>query len=790
LTVRAFLILTGCLWLGVLATSPEASAVELWRAGGSAVPGFVSPGQWAEVSFSVANDQATDQTVEHVVRFSGGDEVQFVTRFWVPAGARRDGLQPVRCPALPRNLDAADVSSMDIEVTLLDGQGQVKGRDAGLMRFEPEPDATVLVTGGNTPDAATRWVTRTRIASGGTRRLAYLRSDTIPERGLGLDAAREIVIADPEINLSAGQLDTLRDWVIDGGTLWLMLDRLPEAFPSALLGSAWTVTQMGRNQINEASVQFQDGRSTRSFEYPIELVWVDPGNFKVIATVDGDYPALLAQDLGMGRVVATTLNAEAWMDAQDDLLPVGAAVADVLMHEGEKPAFDEGVLNRVASGQVGYEILSRGWVLVGLGVYLLVLLGAGLWFARQQRLDRLAVIAVVAAGAVTLIFAVVGITTRSAVPATVAGTPVLTVEPALNRAVMSGRLSLYTPSAVQGSISAQGGALLWPQSPGSLDVDPRMVWTDLDAYRWDNLTLPPGAVRNVTVWQGRPHEASAARMSFADGGVELVAPGGLNDAVVATPAGGLTPRAESPVDDAGMQRWHAEAQDTARNGRYIRAGTLSIEQQRRLWLYRSLYEGFPRRQTVLTGWAESVPLGVELPFEAARRYETLMLMPLALRRPEAGATVTIPAPLLPYRAVSRQGISSSTVYDNHQRQWLGQVTTGTTVLLALRPPHSLLPLELNEVSVALDIDARGRTVELGTARGGRFVAVKTLQSPTGLNRVTLSGRGDPGLRVEPDGSVLLAIRVGNGEGTQALTPWRMNSLGASLSATVLEGADR
>jgi len=787
LSTRLQLSLLLCLALGGLFATSPAQAVELSRAGGAALPGFVTPGHWAEVGFSVTNPGNSDITVYPTVRFQRGEEVQFVSRFWVPAGATREGLQPVRCPPLPRNANAQDVKALDIETSLLDEQNQLRGRQPGLLRIEHRPNGTGILMGGSDRRTASRWVAQTRVKNGRTKRLAYIRRESLPERNLGLDALSEIVLGDPELSLTAGQRDALRDWVVAGGTLWLMLDQLPAGMPERLLGDAWTVTVLGRNEINQPEVRFEDERSTRSFDYPIGMVWVDPGDFSVIATVDAGSPALMERDLGLGRVVVSTVDAAAWMTADDELLPAASDMARTVLDRVATPEIDEALQNRVASGQIGYEILDRGTVLVGLGLYLAVLIAGGLWFAARQQLDRLAVLAAAAAAVVTLGFGVMGIMTRSAVPPTVAGTPMLAIEPAVNREVITGRVSVYNPAAADKTLAGTNGTLLWPDQLGLHDVDPRMVWTDVDAHHWESLTLASGAVRGLAIRQGRSRRAQPASMNFADDAIEVTTPAGLADVILATPTGGLVPQAVTdaaaePGDDS--RAWRGGAPDAVRNGRYIRGGTLSIEQQRRLGLYRAVSRGFPASGQVVMGWDNALPLDVAFPFEVTPRHDALVVMPARMERPSVGTQVTVPEPLVTYEVVSRKGVGVSTVFNPQTREWIGDVTQGMTILLAFYPPRDLLPMQVDRLTLNLDLDAPSRTVQIGTLRGQQVTPARTLESPTSPVAMELTAEQVPGLTFEPDGSVLVAIRIADPPVGQLATTWRVKRVGADITGTI------
>jgi len=786
LTVKQVILLFFLFCVGIAGVAEVASGAELQRAGGAAVPGFLTPGHWAEVSFSAVNRGDSDVVLDHIARFEQGDEVQYVTRFWVPAGAVREGLQPVRCPTPPRGTDLNNLASYDLQIALLDRRGQVRGRQTGTMRFEARADATMVMLGDTQTPQTGRWVSGSRVATGRTKRMTYLRVESFPDRGLGLGAVQELVVADDSAALTPGQLDALRDWVIAGGTLWLMLDRVPEALPAQLLGDAWTVTPLGVNQLSDAVLRSASATSQRAFEYPIEAIWVDPGDYRVLATVGEGYPAVLSRPVGLGRVMVTTVSASAWLSADDELEAVARVVAGELLQAGESAAFEEAALDAVASRQVGYEVLGRGWVVVGLGVYLAVLLGGGLWLARRQQLERLTYVAVGAAAVITLGFFAMGVMSRSAVPPTEAGSPLVSVEPALGRELMTAELSVYTPGAVTGDVEARGGMLVWPEGTAETDVDPRMVWTDIDTHHWENLTLPPGAVRRIHVRQASDVTAAPATLSLSDAGLELGTPAGLADVVLAAPTGQLLPQPrDSSAAADGSRAWLAAGANVVANDRYIRAGTLSIDQQRRLELYRGLFRGFPESRTVVAGWRGRPELHWTLPMEVTHQHDALALMPVMLSRPEPGTSVSVPAPLMRFELVSRRGLGIKTIYNAAAREWIGEVTQGVTLLFAWRPPAELLPMDLTSLTLGLDIVAPGRSVEVGAVRGNRVVAMQTRQGLTSPVTLRLDATQQPALAFEPDGSVLVAVRVGELDAATSPTPWRINRVTAALQGTVV-----
>jgi hypothetical protein len=304
----------------------------------------------------------------------------------------------------------------------------------------------------------------------------------------------------------------------------------------------------------------------------------------------------------------------------------------------------------------------------------------------------------------------------------------------------------------------------------------RIVRTDLDAWHWENLTLPAG-VRTAPFQYGtkidRPIEAHAI---FGPEGLTGTITAGpfedLGDAIIAIPWRG---QLAAEVDGDGS--FAAGAGDVLAPGQFISGGLLSDEQRRRQSIYQQLLPGgrdatYPERPMVLV-WAKPLKMHFTFPSATRRVGSALLAVPLQIDRSPPGTRIVIPSPFLDYRAVSGPRRERSATYSNVRREWLERRSPSNTCLRFQIPPQ-VLPMQLEHATLTVQINAPSRELEITGWAAKTPISLARRSGPVGTLQFEID-RADV-LQLDDQGGLLLAIDVG---GHQPLPSRDFRSLMAS-----------
>jgi hypothetical protein len=154
-------------------------------------------------------------------------------------------------------------------------------------------------------------------------------------------------------------------------------------------------------------------------------------------------------------------------------------------------------------------------------------------------------------------------------------------------------------------------------------------------------------------------------------------------------------------------------------------------------------------------------------------------VPLVIERPAPHTKVVSPAPFLPSTSVPLPGsVGTSASYDNIEQVWIGPLTEGSRTLLRYALPESVLPLQLEQVSLEIDIKAPGRTVVLRTYVDGVAQELAQEKSPVGTFRFQFTSADD--LQLDAAGGWPLevdvgAVAAGGAEGISAIG-WQVDDM--------------
>jgi hypothetical protein len=751
---------------------------------------------WGVFQFDVTNLTDVDRLARLVVFFDGRPEEQYSRDLWAPAHAAVSSWMPVG-PAVPSSRpNASDIQVLLYDLT--DGQerlvlppGEERVRSRPVYFQKREPYTVVLADdplyGAWSGDHALPWgqlpqpVSEAEEAVYLARVLRQANSlsefvhvvapDALPPTAEAFDGVDYLIVASDGIARDPAGVRALREWIEGGGHALVMLDRVRPETLTALLGAAVDFQVVDRVHLTEVKVETRpaEGRTpepwAERYDRPVDFVRVLlPPPERATHTVNG-WPAWFLRRVGRGKVLFTTLGPRAWYRPrkQNDPrspypsypdLPVGTPplndAATELLPDNDLFHLDS--LRALASDEIGYSVVSRGTVALIFSASLAAALAAGVVLARSRRRDMIGWLGPAGALAAATALAVLGASSRQAVPATVAVAQVIEAVPGAEEAPVRGMLAVYRPDSGPVEIGSRQGGRLELDMTGLEGQIRRFRTTDLDSWRWDNVSLPAGvhyASFLYTAPTAGPIEAVAR---FGPEGVEgrltaaglhgmadaiLAAPGGRNLAVHLGPDGALT----------------AGAADVLPAGQFLAGAVLSDRQQRRQQVYRdflqrpatSRSEGGPR----LLAWADALDMRLE-PSPAARTVgSALVSVPLRLGRPAPGAPVVIPGPLVPYQRIFEGAPVKPTM----------ESSAAAEMQLRFQVPVAALPLHIEHARLTAKIEAPSRRVVVAGRTDAGPVELFGADSPLDPLRIDIAD--ERLLRLDEDGGLHLNVSLGD-----------------------------
>ncbi len=787
--------------------------------------------EWGIVAADLVNP--TDQTVLLLALSNfdaptdGSATPQFGREFWLPPNSRRRSWYPV----LPPTIHRRETSKIAIHSTLWNRTGgtdvklQPPGEELLHTQILPvylHPNATSLVhpfadqglpgteqyrSASELPDdIAFEASVSLRLAdrSFPTRRVSQYRSENLPPTAESWRALDRIILADDRIAEDAAGLVSLRRWVFEGGWLWVMLDQSSATTLERLFGDVLECQEIDRIGLTDVTIVNHRGRTeTRpdvlQFDDPVNLVRVAVSGVDVHHTVDG-WPASFWKDAGKGRILVTTLEPRAWvrLRTQKDPLPREtdipesppkytsipslAQLADEFFVPNENSNVDTDDLKPLLMEQIGYRIVSRGPVAAVLGLFCGSLLVGGVWLLRREQLERLVWIGPVGVAVASVILVALGLRSSRAVPNTTAFTQIVQAVPGSDDVVADGVLALYNQTETTSPIGAQRGGTFEPDITAIGGAFLRRVWTDIDAWHWENLPIPGGVRTANFQFSGKLPEPIIARGTFGPEGFSgRLASGrlaGMSDAVVMH---GVQPGCAVRLDAEG--RFAATSADLLDHGEFLKGTLLSDEQRRRQETYRQLFpdvrqdasaglqgsiatearkQRYPVSRPALFVWSDPVPMRFSFPDSARSIGSALLHIPLVIDRPPVGTDVVIPTTFLSCTDVlgpeANQG--SMATFDSSTGEL--KSTSSNLTWLEFKVPEELRPLKVTGARLDLRANVPYRSLSIVGLEGETSVPLaKEMSRAIGSYQLEL----DPpaALQLNESRGVLVGIEVGQAD---------------------------
>lgn len=783
--------------------------------GAAGVRQFV-PGRWGMIAVDVVNPTEHPVEVLSAMYFADRPSLQYGRRFWLPAHSKRSSWYPLRMPAdLPADRERVDVKSL---LAIATGNEEVLSRSpggqmlyAGMLPVVCQRVVTAAVL--DTDDEETHAMIAAMRQSRALSIAVPNFRDPSPSSVETLDAMDQLVVASDRLTEDPAELLAVRRWLHGGGRVWIVLDRVQPATVSALLGDAMRFHMIDRVGLTEVRIEGPIPGNTarqpvRTFEDPVALVRVVGPDLAPVHTVDG-WPASFWQRAGRGSVLFTTLGARGWIrqrTAADPKPkkrsgpeapnvatgPLNHLAADFLQVRRPSP-LEPDALRDLVCGQIGYHIVGRRTVSWMLGGFCAALLIIGLGLARVGRLPWLGWIGPALALAVAVSLGLMGRAMRTVVPSTAAVAQWVEVTPGVEDIRVNGLMALYQQDERAAPLGVRRGGVFFPDMAGLGGTVRRMVWTDLDAWHWENLRLPAGVRTAPFTYTTEMNLPIRARATFGPEGLAGVLSTGpfqdAGDAIIAMPMQQALAVRLGPEGS-----FTAGADDVLAAGHYLGRTVLSDRQRQRQQVYQRLLRDdhkpkYPDRPTMLV-WASPLDMQLLLADDVERVGDALVAIPLELKRPLPGVRVTIPSPFLPYRAVALPGeLAESLPFSNIEGKWLGPLPRASRVMLRFQCPEELLPLRPAKARMSVTLNAPSRKVKILGLDGARVVSLAEFQSPVGQIEVEVDRANV--LSLDPRGGLRLGIDIGSIEGRKktaniARTGWKIDEVRVDLTAETLE----
>ena len=786
--VAAFAVLLA--WEARADEEPEAIAAGAKIHANPANVNLYVPQRWGHMRLTLFNPHDNPAEFFCSTYFEEQPSLQYARRAWVPPHSLLQTVHPVFAPAV----DDPNQQLLELKTLVLDSGGggeALIGQAFGSLKVDSSfriakrgPVTALYDTVGiarlkSERMTAADFVLTARFEAVQGMNVVYLNDPFLPPGEEALDAVDQLVIADGRLAADAAGLAMVRRWLNGGGSVWVMLDRTGAPVLEALLGDEFAcqvVDHIGLvNVIIESLLSHSDRLTSIDFDDPVDHVRVLVTDAEITHTVNG-WPAAFRRPCGQGRLLVTTLGAEAWVRPRTEQYRSSRSIvpptnfvttssldqlATYIFAPKEAPPVPQQAAEAHVTEQVGYSVPPRTTVLGLLAAFSISLVGLAAVLIRQGRLEQLGVwgpaAALLTGGA--LVFA--GHRSQGAVPATTAVLQLVQAIPGTDDVSITGTAAVYSSEAGLAETSGSRGGWILPNATGAEGTTRRIVWADEGRWQWENLPQSPG-LRAASFRESRavlPPLRAVATLDERGVVGRLDLPGSLRpaDGVLATSSGRIG------VHFADDGRFTADSSQVLSADQYIAADVLSDEQLRRSRTLAELLAprkegGFPPQPT-LVFWTDRWETGLRFQSHSRETGSALVSVPITFARPASGTVITIPPPLLPYReGYGPDGIAPTGLFDARSGQWFPRYLP-STAWLEIRVPPELLPLEPRSLHLTVQVSGPVGKLDIAGFQDGKVIPIKTWIDPVGTLTFDVTDRGV--LALSREGRLTLRVAAGD-----------------------------
>jgi hypothetical protein len=744
--------------------------------------------RWGTFEFELANLSDVDRLARLVVLYEGRPDVQYSRDLWTPAHSTVSSWMLVGPAVSQQRSNASDLQVLLYDLTdgderllLPPGEERIRSRPVFFQKHEPytlvladdppgRPPFGQLPRPESVSDSIVHLARAFRQTSSLSELVHIARPGDLPPTPEAFEGIDHFIIASNRIARDIVGLRALRQWLERGGRVIVMLDQVEPETLATLLGAAPDFQIVDRVHLTDCQIETRpaEGRAppplVQRYDPPVDFVRVLlPSHERAMHTING-WPAWFVRRVGRGKVVFATLGVRAWYRprtrtdppspfASYPSLPIATeplnAVATAMLPTDDD-LFPLESLRPLVVADIGYAVLGRGTVALVFALFLLVALALGIAMRRSPRRTLLGWIGPMTALGAAAVFVVLGASSRQATPPTVAVAQIVDAVPDADEAPVRGILALYRPDSGPVAIGAGQGGMLEPDMSGMDGQTRRLRLTDLDAWRWDNLSFPAG-VHFASFRYSVPTDgpiSSVARFGpeGVEGRLKAGALRGISDAILTTPGGrNLSVR----LDPDGT--FKAGGEDALLPGHFLAGAVLSDRQQRRQEIYREFLKrpliSRSEGRTMLLAWAEPI----ELPFALSPTVRTagsaLLVVPLQLKRASPGSHVAVPGPLISCQRILEAGATKLIL----------QASTSADIHLRFQLPAEALPLKVERARLTAKVNAPSRRVTVaGRTDTGQ---VELFQADSPLDPIRVDVADERLLHLDAEGGLHLNLSL-------------------------------
>lgn len=783
--------------------------------------GLYRPEKWGMIKVSLRNPNDRDVDVLAATYFEQNPTLQYGRRVWLPAHSQVLMWHPVRMPALHEK-DQKFFDLRSIVLSSTSGVETMAANEYGSMQFDQgfrvaadEPVTAIIMDRGGPHEAegvavdSTTLALTARLDRGLKFNFTILGEALIPASEELLDALDHLIIASDRVRSDSAGISAVRRWVAAGGRLWVMADKVSPETLAAIMGDEHHVTEVDRVDLLSIRVEPGPGSADimsfhREVEQPVEMVRLLGHDLDVLYTVNG-WPAAYHQSYGNGEILVTTLGGDGWVTPRrpsDPRAPGGTNFQTPFVPSGplSQVALDYFIPRQAAQipreqaeehvrQLIGNSIPNRSLVLVTLAGFTILIIAGSLVFAKNGRLEWMGLVIPCLAICSALILLVAGWRSRATIPASVAMVQFVQPIPGNDNFRTTGMAGVLLRDETHPDLSGQQGGWMLPDTAGMEGITRRIVWSDLDCWKWENLPSKPGT-RIVPFQTGgivsNPVEAVTRFDSQGIAG-RIVLPQELEpgDAVIVTPHGRIGVNLKSDGS------FTAGADSVLSGDQFLEAHVLSDEQQRR---QRMLSQMKVLAAPRLYVWTRPWEAGTSLAHDSQTIGSALVTLPLTWDQPVPGSSIRVPAPLLTIREVQGPDeIRPVGLYDRRTRKFLER-SGPMKSWLAFQVPPGALPLDVNSGLITFKVHGPVNRLELSTFIDQRRQSLKVWETPVGTLQFEIT---DPkALKLDAKGRLLLRVDVGspsdapridgltNANASDPAAYWQFEDVSMQISGTI------
>ncbi len=707
-----------------------------------------SPGSTNSVTTQIKNTSKQAKTVRVITSVPGYGGIKCQTPVWLPAQSRFRWAFPIMIPPVRVH------KFRSIPITAAIGGQRTSKRGNQFLQLQMMRTAALE---GERSSGVTNVALAMRRQMGLPKVMTYLTIRNFPLTVSPLLSIQCIYVGSIKSRLTGPQVQTLRDWVIGGGRLWIDLGHATSrqlarkvlgrkydlAYVQTIRSARYSYDVHGRNR----EVRLPHGEPMRCYF---------AGHAKVIVKTL-HWPVVVRYRMGRGQVWLSTMHWRGLVaangKAMSELWPATRS-----FFAPNPPSIVAASALNMAANSIGYRVASRQSIVLILGVLILVVAVGGWALGRRGRGGLLGALAIGAAFIASGALFAFGQLERGPVPQSESAIQIAAL--AANRSFIQGQAALFAPQQTSESAHVAGATITrWNKF---LDAQRNCRFdysSSQDAITVRHLTIPSGKVVDV-VYKSFQNDVAApvvATVGVNQNGFvgSIVSKYDLKHPIIAGPSGILG--LKTAARKKGQFTFTAGAGQVLPAGQYMSGVLLTRKNQREESLTAAELQAHPVNSPELLAWSREVPPAWRISKAKLHLCSTLVVLPLHPHLPAAGQAVDIPWPMMRLQIVrGPHGQMSAPVYNYDRHKWIAHMTISGRVYMDFSVPRVLRNMVATRVHVAFALAAPGRAVSLAIRNGSTWTPVARLSGGQGVI--------DKSLPLTPGeyhhGRVMLRLHVG------------------------------